>query len=86
MAPCRSGIGIRTKPRSYEEGAVRGPADGLGSVLFGGDHILCKQGNGMGRFRPEAGLSYIVTPDLIRGPFTQRGKNGSRIKFGMTRG
>ncbi|SBV32506.1 protein of unknown function [uncultured Sphingopyxis sp.] len=34
--------------------------------------------------RSEAAISFLVTPDLIRGPFTQRGKNGSRIKSGMT--
>ncbi|SBV31233.1 protein of unknown function [uncultured Sphingopyxis sp.] len=35
-------------------------------------------------FRLVADLCFIVTLDLIRGPFTQRGKNGSRIKSGMT--
>ncbi|MCW0200226.1 hypothetical protein, partial [Sphingopyxis sp.] len=33
---------------------------------------------------PEADLSFIVIPDLIRDPFTQRRMSGSRIKSGMT--
>jgi hypothetical protein len=35
--------------------------------------------------RPEVVLPCLVTPDLIRGPFAQRWKNGFRIESGMTK-
>ena len=43
---------------------------------------ICDRSGCNGRNRPEAGLSFIVTPDLIRGP-RLRQCGGSRIKSGM---
>jgi hypothetical protein len=53
-----------------------------GSVPTAGH--LSREGKETVAKRPIAAFSFLVTPDLIRGPRLQR-RSGSRIKSGMTK-